>query len=218
LSFIGCGKKDSAPEAKKDEKVAAESAAKEKEALNTAIEAYVYAYPLVTMEYTRRALTNTAAPEGTKAPMGQFVRMRTYPNASFKDVTAPNADTLYTQAWFDVSKEPWVVSVPDMKGRYFLLPMLDGWTTVFDVPGKRTTGTGAQTYAITGPGWNGTPLGKEQVAHRISGCRPDLPHRTPEDYKARACQGDCGAAERPWQAVKPEPSKVELLGIEEVGS
>ena len=60
------------------------------------MEAYVYAYPLVTMEYTRRALTNTAAPEGTKAPMGQFVRMREYPNASFKDVTAPNADTLYT--------------------------------------------------------------------------------------------------------------------------
>jgi hypothetical protein len=70
--------------------------------------------------------------------MGQFVRMREYPNASFKDVTAPNADTLYTQAWFDVSKEPWVISVPDMKGRYYLLPMLDGWTTVFDVPGKRT--------------------------------------------------------------------------------
>ena len=40
-----------------------------------------------------------------------------------------------------------------MKGRYFLLPMLDGWTNVFQVPGTRTTGTGAQTYAITGPGW-----------------------------------------------------------------
>ncbi len=61
-----------------------------------------------------------------------------------------------------------------MKGRYFLLPMLDGWTTVFDVPGKRTTGTGAQTYAITGPGWSGTlPGGDEgiQVAHRAwCGC------------------------------------------------
>ena len=38
-----------------------------------------------------------------------------------------------------------------MNGRYFLMPMLDGWTTVFQAPGKRTTGTGAQTYAITGP-------------------------------------------------------------------
>ena len=121
-----------------------------------AVDAYVYGYPLVTMEYTRRALTNTVEPQGTQAPMGQFVRMREYPNAQFRAVTAPNADTLYTQAWFDVSKEPYVVSVPDMGDRYFLLPMLDGWTNVFASPGKRTTGTKAQTFAITGPGWTGT--------------------------------------------------------------
>jgi len=122
----------------------------------TAIEAYTYAYPLVTMEYTRRVLTNVAEPKGTKAPMGQLGRLREYPDASFKDVTAPNADTLYTYGFFDVSKEPYVVSVPDLKDRYALFPMLDGWTNVFDVPGKRTTGTGAQTYAVTGPGWSGT--------------------------------------------------------------
>ena len=124
-------------------------------AKDTAIEAYVYAYPLVTMEYTRQAMTNTVKPEGTRAPMGEFVRMRSYPNAQFRDVTAPNADTLYTQAWVDVTKEPWVLSLPDMNGRYYLFPMLDGWTNVFQVPGSRTTGTGAQTYAITGPGWSG---------------------------------------------------------------
>ena len=90
------------------------------------------------------------------APMGQFARARTYPNASFRDVTAPNADTLYTSAWIDVGDEPWVLSIPDMKDRYFLVPMLDAWTNVFQVPGKRTTGTGAQTYAITGPRWKGT--------------------------------------------------------------
>ena len=95
--------------------------------------------------------------------MGQIIKLREYPDASFRDVTAPNADTLYTTAFFDVGKEPWVLSIPDMKGRYFLLPMLDGWTTVFQVPGKRTTGTGAQTYAITGPGWKGTlPAGVKE--------------------------------------------------------
>ncbi len=95
------------------------------------------------MEMTRRVMTNVAAAEGTRAPMGQFVRMRTYPDASFRDVTAPNADTLYTSAWLDVGKEPWIVSLPDMKDRYFLFPMLSGWTDVFQVPGTRTTGTGA---------------------------------------------------------------------------
>ncbi|BCH24022.1 hypothetical protein MesoLjLc_36900 [Mesorhizobium sp. L-8-10] len=121
-----------------------------------ATDAYIYGYPLVTMEMTRRVMTNVAEAVGTRAPMGHIIKLRQYPDASFRDVTAPNADTLYTTAFFDVGKEPYVLSVPDMKGRYFLLPMLDGWTNVFQVPGKRTTGTGAQTYAITGPGWTGT--------------------------------------------------------------
>ena len=126
-----------------------------KEATDLGVEAYIYGYPLVTMEYTRRVITNVAKPEGTKAPMGQLGRLREYPNASFKDVTAPNADTLYTYAFVDVGTEPVVLSLPDAHDRYYLFPMLDGWTDVFQVPGKRTTGTGAQTYAITGPGWKG---------------------------------------------------------------
>lgn len=129
----------------------------------SAVEAYVYGYPLVTMEMTRRVMTNTVSATGNRGPMGQMVKARNYPDASFRDVTAPNADTLYTTAWVDVGKEPWVLSLPDMKDRYFLFPMLDGWTTVFQVPGTRTTGTGAQSYAITGPGWSGTlPAGVKE--------------------------------------------------------
>lgn len=159
-----------------------------------ATDAYIYGYPLVTMEMTRRVMTDVANPEGTRGPMGQFVRAREYPNASFRDVTAPNADTLYTTAWIDVAKEPWILSIPDMKGRYYLLPMLDGWTNVFHVPGKRTTGTEAQTYAITGPGWSGAlPAGVKEyksptsivwILGRIY-CTG-----TPEDYAAVHAQQD----------------------------
>jgi hypothetical protein len=126
------------------------------EATELGTEAYIYGYPLITMEYTRRVITNVEKPQGTHAPMGQLIRLREYPNASFRDVTAPNADTLYTTCFLDVGKEPYVLSLPDAHGRYYLFPMLDGWTDVFQVPGKRTTGTGPQTYAITGPGWKGT--------------------------------------------------------------
>lgn len=133
------------------------------EKFRIATDAYIYGYPLVTMEMTRRVVTNVVKQEGTRAPMGQLIRLRHYPTASFRDVTAPNADTLYTTAFFDVGNEPWVLSIPDMEERYYLMPLLDGWTTVFQVPGKRTTGTGAQTYAITGPGWSGTlPAGVKQ--------------------------------------------------------
>ena len=136
----------------------------EQEAAEIGVETYLYGYPLITMEMTRRVMTNTVAPEDRHAPMGQFYHSRTYPNASFRDVTAPNADTLYSTAWLDLSKEPYILSLPDMKGRYFLMPMLDAWTTVFADPGKRTTGTDAQKIAIVGPGWSGTlPEGLTEV-------------------------------------------------------
>ena len=153
-----------------------------------ATDAYIFGYPLVTMEMTRRVMTNVEAPGPTRAPMGQLIKMREYPNSSFRDVTAPNADTLYTTAWLDVGAEPWVLSLPDLAGRYALFPMLDGWTDVFQVPGKRTTGTGPQTYAITGPGWTGT-LPPGVVQYRSPTNLVWLLGRiyctgTPEDYKA----------------------------------
>jgi hypothetical protein len=127
----------------------------ETEAVEIGTEAYVYGYPLVTMEMTRRVMTNVARPDGQHAPMGQFALMREYPTAAFHDVTAPNADTLYSAAWLDLSREPYIFSIPDAQGRYYLMPMLDAWTNVFQVPGKRTTGTKAQKYAIAGPTWRG---------------------------------------------------------------
>jgi hypothetical protein len=133
----------------------AHGALTEDEAFALGVDAYVYGYPLVTMEMTRRVMTNTAEPKDDHAPMGQFFLTRTYPTAAFRDVTAPNADTLYSLAWLDLAKEPYVLGLPDQGDRYYLMPMLSGWTNVFAVPGKRTTGDAAQTYAITGPGWTG---------------------------------------------------------------
>jgi hypothetical protein len=136
----------------------------EDEASKLGVEAYVYGYPLVTMEMTRRVMTNTATPKDNHATMGQFFLSRTYPDAKFRDVTAPNADTLYSPAWLNLATEPYVLSLPDQKDRYFLMPMLSGWTNVFAVPGTRTTGTKAQKYVITGPNWQGQlPSGVQQL-------------------------------------------------------
>ncbi len=153
-----------------------------------AIDAYIYAYPLVTMEMTRRVLTNVAKPEGSHAPMGQLIRMRSYPDAKFRDITAPNADTLYTTAFIDVAKEPYILSIPDAHDRYYLFPMLNAWTDVFQDPGKRTTGTGPQKYAITGPNWKGT-LPHGVTEYKSSTAMVWILGRiyctgTPEDYAA----------------------------------
>src|SRR5262245_30342949 len=92
----------------------------EKEATEIGLEAYIFGYPLVTMEMTRRVMTNVAETAGTHAPMGQFAHLRAYPTAAFKDVVAPNADTLYSLTWLDLSREPYLLSLPDEDDRYYL--------------------------------------------------------------------------------------------------
>ncbi len=134
---------------------AAETPNTENQACEIGIQAYIYAYPIVIMEITRQVGTNTPAVTDIAAPMNQFYFMRTFPSPAFCTVVRPNADTLYSQLWFDVSKEPLVISVPDTSGRYYLLQMLDMWTDVFASPGTRTTGTNAGNFAIVGPEWKG---------------------------------------------------------------
>ena len=127
-------------------------------------ELYVYAYPLVLMDVTRRVTTNTERPQGVRAPVNEFAHLAEFPDASFTEVVRPNADTLYSSLWLDVTAEPLVISVPDSWGRYYLLPLLDMWTDVFAAPGARTTGTDEQVYAVTGPGWQGRlPVGVEEI-------------------------------------------------------
>jgi hypothetical protein len=161
---------------------------KEEEAAKLGVEAYIFGYPLVTMEMTRRVMTNVAAPDGKLAPVGQFANLRSYPAPADKEVTAPNADTLYSLAWLDVAKEPYILSLPDEDNRYYLMPMLSGWTDVFEVPGKRTTGTKAQKYAISGPGWKGKlPEGVTEYKSPTSMVwilGRTYCTGTPEDYKA----------------------------------
>ena len=129
----------------------------EQEAHDIGVAAYIYLYPLVTMDLTRRQLTNggpAAAPIQT--PMNSFAHLRSYPPADMKVVVRPNFDTLYSSAWLDLTTEPAIVSVPDTNGRYYMVPMLDMWTDVFASPGWRTTGTQAGNFLVAPPGWTGS--------------------------------------------------------------
>jgi hypothetical protein len=138
----------------------------EQQAEAIAVNAYIYFYPLITMDVTRRQSTNIEpGKEFGKGPMNEFVNVPAYPPGDFKGVVRVNFDTLYSIAWLDLSAGPMVVSAPDTHGRYYLLPMLDMWTDAFASPGWRTTGTEAGNFLITPPGWSGdTPEGMTRVA------------------------------------------------------
>jgi hypothetical protein len=80
--------------------------------------------------------------------------------------TGVNHDTLATAGWLDLSKTPQVLHVPDMAGRYYSVQFTDpSDNTNFAYVGKRTTGTQAGDYLITGLGWKGqVPGGMTQIS------------------------------------------------------
>lgn len=130
----------------------------EQQAYNIARDAYVYAYPIVTMDVSMRQATNVSNANTIplRAPINQFAHARTYPRAEDRDVVRYNFDTLYSPAWLDLAREPIVLSVPSTDGRFYLLPLLDMWTDVFSVVGSRTAGNKAGNFALVAPDWNGT--------------------------------------------------------------
>src|SRR3974390_3459846 len=98
----------------------------EPEAHAIGVDAYLYFYPLVTLDITRRVGTNVEAGKIPGfGPANMFHSFAAFPSADFKTVVRPNFDTLYSSAFLNMAKEPVVVSAPNTNGRYYLLPMLD---------------------------------------------------------------------------------------------
>jgi hypothetical protein len=127
-------------------------------------DAYVFGYPLVLMDLTRTVALTASSSLLERATPNRLVHARAFPDHTFHDVVSPNADTLYSTAWLDLQQGPVVLGVPEMKGRYYLMQLLDAWTNVFAAPGTRTTGEGRHDFAIVGPGWNGSlPEGLERI-------------------------------------------------------
>ena len=140
------------------------AAISEADAQAIAAEAYLYFYPLVSMDVTRKQLINTEPSKGLGGPMNTFDNIPAFPTADMRAVVRPNFDTLYSSGWVDLTREPMVISVPDTGGRYYLLPMLDMWTDVFASPGWRTTGTKAANFLLVPPKWNGNvPTGLSRI-------------------------------------------------------
>lgn len=160
----------------------------ETEANQIAEDVYIYAYPLIMMDMTKRVMTNVQTPGDMRAPLNQFVHAREFVNADFHEMAAPNTDTLSSIAWVDLSKEPYILHVPNEKGRYYSMAMLDAWTEVLASPGTRTTGTGARDFVIVGPHFKGKfprglkPLRSQTDIVWIVG--KTYCSGTPDDYQA----------------------------------
>jgi len=135
---------------------------------------FTYFWPRLLLSVYKRAILVKGLGEGP-IPVNTLY---TEPQAIFADplhppasaskliTTGVNHDTLSTTGWLDLSKGAQVLHVPDMAGRYYSVQFTDpSKNTNFAYVGKRTTGTQAGDFLITGPGWNGTvPQGLKQIS------------------------------------------------------
>ena len=106
----------------------------------TVQDAYLYAFPLVLMEATKET--------STQVSVNQMEHARTLADDKMRLVVSPNVDTLYTQAWLDVSEEPMVYRLPETE-RFFSVQLLDMWTNTAAVLRE------AGDYAIVPQGYAG---------------------------------------------------------------
>ena len=131
--------------------------------------AYIYFYPTLMYNNFEKAIIRQGLGSGSAIPVNTLYTVPNLASPSAKSnlfTTGANHDTLYTVAWLDLKEKPLVLHVPDMDGRYYSIQFTDPMDgSDFAYVGRRTTGTKAGNYLISGPGWSGSvPPGMKRIS------------------------------------------------------
>ena len=130
--------------------------------------AFIYFWPRLTVTGFKRAIVNRGF-GGGPIPVNTLYAEPTLSSASASSgslLGTGTDDVLYVGGWLDLKNGPQVLHAPDMAGRYYSVQFTDPSNSAnFAYVGKRTTGTKAGNYLLSGPGWKGTaPEGMTQIA------------------------------------------------------
>jgi hypothetical protein len=126
------------------------------EAEAIAREAYVWGFPMV-MNYKTlyNYVIDTESPD-YKGPFNEVACEARLFTPEDRAVVTPNADTPYCMFWLDLRAEPLVLTVPQMEPeRYYSFQLIDWYTHNFAYVGTLSTGNGAGSFLVAGPGWDG---------------------------------------------------------------
>ncbi|MBI4675628.1 MAG: DUF1254 domain-containing protein [Chloroflexi bacterium] len=127
-------------------------------------QAYIFAYPMLENYKTMYTQAINVGSPSFRAPFNQLYHTTALANPDAKDVVRPNNDTFYSLDWLDLRAEPMVISVPEIKGRYYSFQLVDMYTFDFAYIGTRATGTAVGNYLVAGPAWQGkAPAGIDDV-------------------------------------------------------
>jgi hypothetical protein len=181
---LACSKSESAPASQTGK----DAAVPPGEAEAIAEEAYVYAYPMMEGYRTMYTQAIDRTEPGYRAPFNQMTHATELLGPEFKDVVRPNNDTMYSLAWLDLRAQPIVITVPEVRDRYYSVQLIDMFTHNFAYIGTRATGAEGGSYVVAGPRWQGTKPGDTKAVFRSESnfvyCIIRTGVRGPEDVKA----------------------------------
>lgn len=150
LLLISCGQKKKLPDA---------------EITAIAKEAYIYGYPMVANYKAMYASAIDTQSPDYKKPFNEFyMAARVDTPADQKKETA-SIDTPYGSVWFDLRREPYVLTVPAVEdNRYFSVQLTDLYAYNLDYVSTRNGDNKGGKYLIAGPDWKGEkPEGIDRV-------------------------------------------------------
>lgn len=128
-----------------------------------ASEAYLYFYPLVIMEVTRRQIAGLAPKMSYDNTTNRFTHNRRMINDKWRSIARSNVDSLMSSAWADLSNGPAELTLPAAGDRYHMFQLLDMWTDTYAVVGTRTVGNHGAVVKIAGPGFEDVTKGDADV-------------------------------------------------------
>jgi hypothetical protein len=142
----------------------AETPTTAQDAQQTVSLAYRYALPVYELARLRYQQSfNPANPK--RLPLNTLQHARQLADHNSRAVTAPNNDTLYSNANLDLRSGPVRIDVPEFGSRYYSIALVDAFTNNFAYIGKRATGSHAGSYLVAGPGWKGDVPAEVHLIH-----------------------------------------------------
>lgn len=124
---------------------------------SSAVAAWNWGYPIVRMEQVAREYTDVPSPKPAtsyRAPLNQIGWATELATPAAKDMPTANNDTLYMSSVIQLD-EPYVLTVPDVHDRYYVVDVFNMWQELEHYIGRRTTGTKAGKFVFVPPGWTG---------------------------------------------------------------
>ncbi|MCX0269164.1 DUF1254 domain-containing protein [Nocardia zapadnayensis] len=142
----------------------ADPGAREPLARALSLQAVVYGLPSA---YQYASMCAQCAPTGDDNlwTLNEFRHSRQLAGPSYQAFRVPNVDTLYSNAWLDLTQGPALLDLPDFGPRYYTLNFLDAYSNASNISAR--THPGRHRFLIATTDWTG-PVPPGRTLFRVT--------------------------------------------------